>query len=691
MGDDQWHLSGDDGIDGGKCARFYVTSNPPQANDDWLISPVFNVKEISGLAISFKYAFDANGISPNFYYASSFDGNPANSEWIPIDKSFWIDDIGWQDARIEIINQAENFVFAVRYEITSEDSYYFLMDNFTIESFIPPPPFLKVDSTQHFEFYTNIPDSSDFYVGMADKLENQFEKLASIWEKPESNVNIYEKKIKVYYSDINDISLYNEETPDWKAGFYNANNYSIYLSPINNENKSNFYSNTNLLAVSELSQLFLTLYNNLHYSNVDENNLIECFGLYESGVRPSRNNLNIALDELGHKPVIDDVKGLDKLSTEISRELCLSYVEACILIRATENINPYYHEEEWQQYLYYFYQIEENSAIRLSKQNSQFNIYCVPRDDRYIESIGTKVEELLLRYSTFFELTFKHPVNIIIYPTKEVGMAIDDKDGYNGGSAEGTDNFNILSPTYLPNGLSGALNGLIGHELFHVVHCNMISVNWIPYWPFYMEGFADYMGIENFNSKTLGNISVIQKLFNGFQISYNRQPTLEEIMKNNFKDKPSIGYIDPYIFGSIFYDYLIMNNMTDYLELKAFFAEGADWDVFQYTYDEINTGYINYLKSLAGITDIEALEDTPIKIYLESNQLIIQSNEQMQNAALEIFTFTGQKYVQKDLTLFPGETQSIFLPGLNANNYYIVRLIYENNSMVKKVFNSERL
>jgi hypothetical protein len=63
----------------------------------------------------------------------------------------------------------------------------------------------------------------------------------------------------------------------------------------------------------------------------------------------------------------------------------------------------------------------------------------------------------------------------------------------------------------------------------------------------------------------------------------------------------------------------------------------------------------------------------------------------MQNAALEIFTFTGQKYVQKDLTLFPGETQSIFLPGLNANNYYIVRLIYENNSMVKKVFNSERL
>ena len=40
IGDDQWHLSGDDGIDGSKCARFYIVTNPPQANNDWLVTKV---------------------------------------------------------------------------------------------------------------------------------------------------------------------------------------------------------------------------------------------------------------------------------------------------------------------------------------------------------------------------------------------------------------------------------------------------------------------------------------------------------------------------------------------------------------------------------------------------------------------------------------------------------------------------
>ena len=154
-GDDQWHISGDDGIDGGKCARFYTTSNPPQANDDWLISPIFNTQSISNIAVTFKYSYDANGVSPEFYYASSYDGNPANTQWIQIDKTFWTNNWGWIDARIEIENPGESFVFSIRYNVSASDSYYFLMDNFKIESF-EPVIYKMVGSSEHFEFYTNI-------------------------------------------------------------------------------------------------------------------------------------------------------------------------------------------------------------------------------------------------------------------------------------------------------------------------------------------------------------------------------------------------------------------------------------------------------------------------------------------------------------------------------------------------------
>ncbi|MBN2806688.1 MAG: T9SS type A sorting domain-containing protein, partial [Prolixibacteraceae bacterium] len=145
-GDDVWHISNDDGIDFGKCARFYPTSNPRQANNDWLVSPVFNTNGMNNLAVTFKYLFTADGASPEFYYAAAFDGNPANSNWIHIDKSFWINDWGWQDARIEIANPGESFVFALRYEVSPDDQYYFLMDNFHIEGITHNQPAIETNN-----------------------------------------------------------------------------------------------------------------------------------------------------------------------------------------------------------------------------------------------------------------------------------------------------------------------------------------------------------------------------------------------------------------------------------------------------------------------------------------------------------------------------------------------------------------
>ena len=126
-GGDLWHISGDDGIDGSKCARFYVTSNPPNANDDYLISPVFNNSDNKSIAITFKFLYHGDGLIPEFYYSNSFVGDLSKSTWTNIDNSFWKNEWGWNDARIEIENPDTSFVFAIRYQSTTANSNYILI------------------------------------------------------------------------------------------------------------------------------------------------------------------------------------------------------------------------------------------------------------------------------------------------------------------------------------------------------------------------------------------------------------------------------------------------------------------------------------------------------------------------------------------------------------------------------------
>jgi len=132
-GDDQWHLSGDDGIDGSMCARFYVTSEPAQANDDWLVSRVFNTSTVSKLTVRFKYWYHGNGIIPQFYYSTTYSGNPSTNNWIPVDNSFWQGEWTWNQAVLEINDPGETFVLGIRYQNTGEISSYILIDNLAIE------------------------------------------------------------------------------------------------------------------------------------------------------------------------------------------------------------------------------------------------------------------------------------------------------------------------------------------------------------------------------------------------------------------------------------------------------------------------------------------------------------------------------------------------------------------------------
>ena len=152
-GSDVWHISNDDGIDLSKCARFYITSNPQQANNDWLLTPLFNTNGISNLQISFKYLYHGDGIIPEFYYANSFDGDLSNSTWTQIDNSFWQNMGIWNDALVEIENPGETFIFAIRYQSTMDIDHYILIDNFSAKVRITSSEIIKFNNS--FQMYPN--------------------------------------------------------------------------------------------------------------------------------------------------------------------------------------------------------------------------------------------------------------------------------------------------------------------------------------------------------------------------------------------------------------------------------------------------------------------------------------------------------------------------------------------------------
>ncbi len=591
----------------GQFVRF---ENNDLDQNDWLITKKINSTGAENLKVNFSYLYSTNKVPPHFYYTNQYNGIASQSTWTELSFSFSANENQWYSSDDYIIeNPGDAIYFAFQYQVKANAGANFLLDNFSAKSYTPPVPFVLVGNSEHFEFYTNYADSAEYYFGMKDQLEKQFNKLASIWEKPESNIKIYEKKIKVYYSGLSDIDLFDKNTPEWKSGFYNSDKFSIYISPVNSPGKSAMYSNIKVLAESELSQLFLTIYTNLHYSYDSECNFIESFGLYESGLKPSRINVNIALDGLGHEPSLADVKGLDKFTNKAKRELCVSYVEACILGGATEHINPYYFEELWKYHLYYYYQIDESIALRLSKQTDHFNIFSISRDDKYLNSIVQQLEELLVYYSTSYALNIKHPFNVVIYPDEQTGMKLTGREGlwYNGGVAMGTDNFNMLSPEFLGNGLDEALGGLVAHEFFHVIHFNILpSRNW-PNWQFHLEGSADFnarhsLGLDIRRDR----FWMIEWTFSEYATKYNIDLTLAHISSNPNNE------LDVYYLGDLFYEYLYLNH-GGYEKIKEFYNNALDYSVFDATFEEIDKGYIRYLKRLVNYIPPKSLTELPFE------------------------------------------------------------------------------
>jgi hypothetical protein len=686
VGDDAWHISGDDGIDGGKCARFYKISNPGQQNDDWLISPVFNTTGISNMAITFKYLYAIEGVAPDFYYSSTFDGDPAGQNWTKINKDFWINSQGWNDARIEIENPEESFVFAVRYKAMSDDEYYFLMDNFSIEAY-EPVVYNQAGSSEHFEFYVVTPADAQYWNEIKILIEDWYAELCSYWDRP-GRESVYESDVpvKIYVTSQQGVDdAIGIDFPEWKYGGYKIPN-ELYLA-VPPENDPVYNGSFTEVTKNVLSQLMLMKRFMLEGNNYLPSYFSEAFGQYYCGYRPDKAAILKAISDYGGYPKLADIKSTEGFDTTYRKDILVSYVEAQALSRiGIQNIASDGYERLWQRHFKYFYELNDDYCIQLRDQTEHFDLYFSEQDRPYMRQIASKLEEKYSHYSSVFGLDIKHKFNVIIYPSEEAGMyCLVFSDNYNGGSAWSGDVLDFLSPEKFGGGIDEALRSLIPHEFFHAFHFNFVT-HLFEVAPFNSEGMAELMAYEGENEAYLDNYGwYFEDGFNRFKKENGREPKLADIMP----DKDS--YMSVYTYGHAFW-YFMIQNYTDYITIKEFFEKGEDWSVFDVSYETIDSAYIAYLKSFFkkpnSSSDITSSINS-FKIYpnpSETESVIVFSNENSGHINLSIFDFQGRKIITiLDKRLMSGDYSFPISNYIKRKGIYFCRLSTENGTSTIKI------
>lgn len=461
--------------------------------------------------------------------------------------------------------------------------------------------FELVGNSEHFEFYATF-DQANYWDTISASVDNWFIELCSYWDRPQTDPLFLEsEKVKIYLTDKNQIDeQIGITTPDWKYGGYKLPD-EIYVA-IPPGGKNDIYEGSFIKVVKNtLSQLVLKRRNNRDHGGYLTDYYSEAFGLYQSGYRPNRDSILHAINELGRLPLLSDIENTNGINDTYKKDLLVSYIESLVLMRSYQGL---YHgnEEGWQAHLKYFYQANEDERMGLTTSSSNFNIYSIQRDTIYNKLMIQKLEELFIHYASLFELNIHNRFNAVVYPDMETALGLNDGN-YSMGAARGGDLFNILSPHTAENPMEAAVGGLVAHEFWHVIHYHMRPYNGFPGGYFIMEGMADYMPVGTIDIRYIYGHGKIEGLFYDYSSDYGREPTLDYIMSN-----PQI--VEPYLFGQLFYNYLIPD-VASHIEVKNFFLGRCDWSAFNKSYEEIDRGYIRYIKSLVNYIPQDTLIEIP--------------------------------------------------------------------------------
>lgn len=480
----------------------------------------------------------------------------------------------------------------------SKSSEVLFFDDFELASNTHSSTAELVGTSEHFEFFTNISGESDYWMEIKDSLEIEYLKLSSLWNRPGiEDIFSENEKIKVYYSKKEDITGFDGNSPTWKNGLIDVENLEIHISPLTADEQINFYQNLSKLAINEFSQLAISkklLRDNNSYLPPY---FLEGFGLYEMGIRPQRDSIIKYLSE-NPVPDFDFLKDTSGISNSLKKDLILSNIEGQILTPwsylevnagASSFING-----QWPHYLEYFYAESEESRIKLIGETEHFNFYWAESDTNHYAEVVNYFEDKYNFYVEKYKYEPNHKFNIVFFPSEQIGMDLTGYGNFNGGAGCGGDLVLELSPNYNYNEENYyskyfGYEGMCAHEFFHVYYNHFM---WEIPGGFWAEGTAEFSQCHSLNWELPPHsLWKIEWLFSDYKQKYNVEINLKHISENpNYE-------IDIYFLGNCFFEFLY-ENYGGYENIIKFFNEGMDYSVFNATYEEIDNGYIKYLKSL---------------------------------------------------------------------------------------------
>ena len=588
-----WHIIPWNG-NPGQCMRF---ENTDLDQNDWLVTKPINCEGVNQVKINFDTWFQNTGTQPMLFYTDIYNGDASQSSWTELEYSLGETESAWHSSADIIIDNPGNILYlGFQYQAAANEGIYFLLDNFEVEEYIPIEPHELVGSSEHFEFYTNLPDETDYWLEIKDTLEDQFAKLSSLWNRPGiEDVIDFNDTIKVYYSAREDIDQFSPETPNWKCGFHNISKLEIYLSPLSEPFQVSYYANLQNLAINEFSQLAISKKFLRENSSYFPPYFLEGFGLYESGYRPRRDSILEYLNE-NPEPDFDFLTDTSGISNTLKRDLIISNIEGQILTPWSYlNVNPgasSYIAGQWSNYLKHFYNSPDNDRIKLLTSTEYFDFYGAVSDSAHHAEATSYFENARSFYVENYNFSPNHRFNVVFCPSDTIGGDLTGWGLLNGGAGCGGDlvielspNFNYDEEIYYSKYFG--YNGMCAHEFFHVYYNHFM---WEIPGGFWAEGTAD------FNQRhSLGweipphSLWKIEWLFSDYAEQYNVDPDLEHISTN-----PN-NVIDIYFFGDMFFEYLYIHH-GGYEKIMEFFNQGMDYSVFNATYNEIDEGYINFLK-----------------------------------------------------------------------------------------------
>ncbi|MDD4847214.1 MAG: T9SS type A sorting domain-containing protein [Bacteroidales bacterium] len=135
-GEQVWTISEIYGIDDSPCIKMSGYSGAPIVNEDWLISPSFNLNNNENVMLSFENAYKYEGIMLQAFISNDYDGDPENATWQELQFTPSTGNFAWTNSGNINLDQFEgdNCFIGFKYTCDASAAATWELDNIIIST-----------------------------------------------------------------------------------------------------------------------------------------------------------------------------------------------------------------------------------------------------------------------------------------------------------------------------------------------------------------------------------------------------------------------------------------------------------------------------------------------------------------------------------------------------------------------------